>query len=80
MSLRMSLRPLFHAHPGFVGHEDPKSLMGKKSDQDNIQIWTKELGLVLKSDESIYMLNTVTLKPHDIKRVLTRAELRKTMH
>ena len=68
---------VFPVHPGFVGHEDPRIVMGKKSGLDNIKIWSEELGLTLDADQSLAVLTRVKTKSHDLKRVLTKAEFRK---
>jgi isopropylmalate/homocitrate/citramalate synthase len=61
-------------HPDFVGHEVPRILMGKKSGLDNIEIWTKNLGIELNEEEAMDVLQEVKLKSHDLKRVLTEKE------
>ena len=68
---------VFPVHPGFVGHEDPKILMGKKSGLDNIKIWSRELGVELGEDQAMSILAEVKLKSHDLKRVLTKEEFKK---
>jgi isopropylmalate/homocitrate/citramalate synthase len=67
---------VFPVHPDFVGHSDPKILMGKKSGLDNIQIWTENLGIELDNDQALEVLNIVKLKSHDLKRVLTQDEFK----
>ena len=65
---------VFPVHPDFVGHEAPRILMGKKSGLDNIEIWTKKLGIELNEEEAMNILQEVKLKSHDLKRVLTEKE------
>ncbi|MBW1787568.1 MAG: hypothetical protein JRK53_13240 [Deltaproteobacteria bacterium] len=65
---------LYPVHPGFVGREDPKILMGKKSGIDNIWVWGEKLGIELSEDEALAVLKEVKLKSHDLKRVLTESE------
>jgi len=48
--------------------------MGKKSGLDNIEIWSKKLGIELTEDEAMDVLQEVKLKSHDLKRVLTENE------
>jgi isopropylmalate/homocitrate/citramalate synthase len=48
--------------------------MGKKSGLDNIEIWTKKLGIELNEEEAMDVLQEVKLKSHDLKRVLTEKE------
>jgi len=67
---------VFPVHPDFVGHEAPRIFMGKKSGLDNIEIWTKKLGIELGEEEALEVLRKVKLKSHDIKRVLTEDEFR----
>ena len=65
---------VFPVHPDFVGHEAPRILMGKKSGLDNIEIWSKKLGIELNEQQALDVLMAVKLKSHDLKRVLTEAE------
>lgn len=65
---------VFPVHPDFVGHAYPQILMGKKSGLDNIEIWTKKLGIELNDDEAMDVLMAVKLKSHDLKRTLTEEE------
>ncbi|MBW1773370.1 MAG: pyruvate carboxyltransferase [Deltaproteobacteria bacterium] len=65
---------VFPVHPDFVGHESPQIVMGKKSGLDNIEIWTKKLGIELNEDEAMDVLMAVKLRSHDLKRVLTEEE------
>jgi len=65
---------VFPVHPDFVGHEAPRILMGKKSGLDNIEIWTKKLGIELSEEEAMEVLREVKLKSHDLKRTLTEKE------
>ena len=67
---------VFPVHPDFVGHEAPKILMGKKSGADNIEIWTKKLGIKLSEEETLAVLQEVKLKSHDLKRVLNEGEFK----
>ncbi len=68
---------VYPVHPGFVGHDAPKILMGKKSGADNIEIWTKKLGIQLNEEETLAVLQEVKLKSHDLKRVLNESEFKK---
>jgi isopropylmalate/homocitrate/citramalate synthase len=70
---------VFPVHPKFVGHEEPKIVMGKKSGADNIEIWKKKLGITLSDEEGMAVLQEVKLKSHDLKRTLTEAEFRKVV-
>jgi len=67
---------VFPVHPKFVGHEEPKIVMGKKSGADNIEIWKKKLGINLSDEEGMAVLQEVKLKSHDMKRTLTEAEFK----
>jgi isopropylmalate/homocitrate/citramalate synthase len=67
---------VFPVHPDFVGHDAPKILMGKKSGADNIEIWTKKLGIQLNEEETLAVLQEVKLKSHDLKRVLDEGEFK----
>jgi len=67
---------VFPVHPDFVGHEAPQIVMGKKSGLDNIEIWSKKLGITLGEEEALAVLKEVKLKSHDLKRVLTEGEFR----
>jgi isopropylmalate/homocitrate/citramalate synthase len=68
---------VFPVHPEFVGHDAPKIFMGKKSGADNIEIWTKKLGIQLNEEETLAVLQEVKLKSHDLKRVLNESEFKK---
>ena len=70
---------VFPVHPKFVGHEEPKIVMGKKSGADNIEIWKKKLGITLSDEEGMAVLQEVKLKSHDLKRTLTEAEFKKVV-
>ena len=65
---------VFPVHPDFVGHEAPKIVMGKKSGLDNIEIWSKKLGIELNEEVALAVLQEVKLRSHDLKRVLTEEE------
>lgn len=67
---------VFPVRPSFVGHETPQIMMGKKSGADNIEIWSKKLGVELTDGETLTVLQEVKLKSHDLKRVLTEDEFR----
>jgi len=67
---------VFPVHPDFVGHEEPKIYMGKKSGADNVEIWTKKLGIQLNEEETLAVLQEVKLKSHDLKRVLNEGEFK----
>ena len=68
---------VFPVHPDFVGHDAPQIAMGKKSGLDNIEIWSKKLGIELSEEEALAVLKEVKLKSHDLKRVLTEDEFMK---
>jgi isopropylmalate/homocitrate/citramalate synthase len=65
---------MYPVNPAFVGREDPKILMGKKSGLDNIWVWCEKLGLELEEDAALEVLSAVKLKSHDLKRVLSEGE------
>ncbi len=65
---------VFPVHPDFVGHEAPQIMMGKKSGLDNIEIWSRKLGVELSEDEALVLLKEVKARSHDLKRVLTEDE------
>ena len=65
---------VFPVHPDFVGHEPPRILMGKKSGLDNIEVWSRKLGVELTEDQAMEVLRKVKAKSHDLKRVLTEEE------
>ena len=67
---------LFPVLPQFVGHGAPEILMGKKSGLDNIEIWTKRMGIDLNEEESMEVLMAAKLKSLDMKRTLTEAEFK----
>jgi isopropylmalate/homocitrate/citramalate synthase len=67
---------VFPVRPEFVGHDAPKIFMGKKSGADNIEIWTKKLGIQLSEEETLAVLQEVKLKSHDLKRVLNEGEFK----
>jgi isopropylmalate/homocitrate/citramalate synthase len=67
---------VFPVRPEFVGHDAPKIFMGKKSGADNIEIWTKKLGIQLSEKETLAVLQEVKLKSHDLKRVLNESEFK----
>jgi isopropylmalate/homocitrate/citramalate synthase len=67
---------VFPVRPEFVGHDAPKIYMGKKSGADNIEIWTKKLGIQLNEEETLAVLQEVKLKSHDLKRVLDEDEFK----
>ena len=68
---------VFPVNPEFVGHEDPRILMGKKSGLDNVEIWAKKMGIEIGEADAMEVLKKVKQKSHDLKRVLTDAEFRK---
>ena len=67
---------VFPVRPEFVGHDAPKIFMGKKSGTDNIEIWSKKLGIQLSEEETLAVLQEVKLKSHDLKRVLNESEFK----
>jgi len=68
---------VYPVRPEFVGHKKPEILMGKKSGVDNIEIWTKKLGIKVTEEESMEVLRRVKLKAHDLKRPLKETEFKK---
>lgn len=68
---------VYPVRPDFVGHKKPEILMGKKSGVDNIEIWTKKLGIKVTDEESMEVLRRVKLKAHDLKRPLKESEFKK---
>ena len=67
---------VFPVHPNFVGHEAPRIVMGKKSGIDNIEIWSKKLGIQLNDEEALAVVQKVKLKSHDLKMTLTEDEFK----
>lgn len=67
---------VYPIHPDFVGHSAPSIYMGKKSGLDNIEIWTKKLGIELTDEEAMDVLMKVKLTSHDLKRVLNEDEFK----
>ena len=68
---------VYPVRPEFVGHKKPEILMGKKSGVDNIEIWTKKLGIKVTEEEGMEVLRRVKLKAHDLKRTLKESEFKK---
>jgi isopropylmalate/homocitrate/citramalate synthase len=68
---------VYPVRPDFVGHKKPEILMGKKSGVDNIEIWTKKLGIKVTEEESLEVLRRVKLKAVDLKRPLKESEFKK---
>jgi len=67
---------IFPIHPDFVGHEKPRVEMSKKSGLANVSIWAERLKIGLTEEESQAVLDTVKLKSHDLKRILSEDEFR----
>jgi len=67
---------IYPVHPGFLGRESPKIVMGKKSGLDSIWLWAERLGIELKEEETLALLQEVKLTSHDLKRVLSEEEFR----
>jgi isopropylmalate/homocitrate/citramalate synthase len=67
---------IYPVQPGFLGRENPKIIMGKKSGVDSIWIWAERLGIELKEEETLALLQEVKLSSHDLKRVLSEEEFR----
>jgi isopropylmalate/homocitrate/citramalate synthase len=65
---------LYPVRPQFVGRGHPQIAMGKKSGVDNIWVWAEKLGISISQDEAMELVQTVKLKSHDLKRVLTEDE------
>jgi len=68
---------VYPVRPEFVGHKKPEILMGKKSGVDNIEIWTKKLGIKVTEEEAMEVLGRVKLKAYDLKRPLKESEFKK---
>jgi isopropylmalate/homocitrate/citramalate synthase len=67
---------LFPIRPGFVGHKEPRVVMGKKSGLDSVTIWAEEMGIELTEEETTEVLRQVKQRAHDLKRLLTEDEFR----
>jgi isopropylmalate/homocitrate/citramalate synthase len=67
---------VFPVHPDFVGHAAPQIVMGKKSGLDNVEIWSKRLGIELSEEQANALLQEIKLRSHDLKRVLSEEEFR----
>ena len=65
---------VYPVNPSFVGHDAPNILMGKKSGIDNIELWTKKMGIELARHEAMAILQIVKQQSHDLKRVITEDE------
>lgn len=65
---------LFPISPKFVGHREPRILMGKKSGLDSVAIWAEKLGIELTEEETEEVLRQVKQKAYDLKRSLTEDE------
>ena len=68
---------VFPVHPNFVGHEAPKIVMGKKSGVDNIELWSKKIGVQVSEEDTLKVLQKVKLTSHDLKRTLSEEEFKK---
>jgi isopropylmalate/homocitrate/citramalate synthase len=67
---------VFPVHPDFIGHAAPQIVMGKKSGLDNVEIWSKRLGIELSEEQANALLLEIKLRSHDLKRVLSEKEFR----
>jgi isopropylmalate/homocitrate/citramalate synthase len=67
---------VFPVHPDFVGHAAPQIVIGKKSGLDNVEIWSKRLGIELSEEQANVLLQEIKLRSHDLKRVLSEEEFR----
>ena len=67
---------VFPVHPNFVGHGQPRILMGKYSGVDNVALWSEKLGIKLNEAEVANVLRQVKQQSHDLKRVLTEDEFK----
>lgn len=65
---------VFPVHPDFIGHESPRIVMGKKSGLDNIEVWSKRLGVKLSDEEALSVIQEVKIKSYDLKRNLRDKE------
>jgi isopropylmalate/homocitrate/citramalate synthase len=67
---------LFPIRPSFVGHREPRVVMGKKSGLDSVAMWAENLGIELTEEETAEVLGQVKQRAHDLKRLLTEDEFR----
>jgi len=67
---------LFPVRPKFVGHREPKVLMGKKSGLGSVLIWAEQLGIELTNEEVREVLTQVKQRSLELRRVLTEDEFR----
>jgi len=68
---------VFPVNPNFVGHAPPKIVMGKKSGVDNVELWSKKLGIQVSEEEALKVLQRVKLTSYDLKRTLSEEEFKK---
>jgi isopropylmalate/homocitrate/citramalate synthase len=68
---------VFPVNPIFVGHAPPKIVMGKKSGIDNVELWSKKIGVQVSEEEALKVLQKVKLTSHDLKRTLSEEEFKK---
>jgi isopropylmalate/homocitrate/citramalate synthase len=68
---------IFPVRPGFIGHREPKILMGKYSGLDNVTLWAEKIGVTLTPEQSTQVIQLMKKQSHDLKRVLTEDEFRK---
>ena len=67
---------VFPVLPSFVGHREPKILMGKYSGIDNVTLWAGKMGVNLTSTQADSVVQKMKRQSHDLKRVLTENEFR----
>jgi isopropylmalate/homocitrate/citramalate synthase len=65
---------LYPVRPQFVGRDDPKIVMGKKSGIDNIWVWASRLGISINDSEALELVQEVKSKSYELKRVITEEE------
>jgi isopropylmalate/homocitrate/citramalate synthase len=67
---------VFPVRASFVGHREPKILMGKYSGVDNVNLWANEMGLKLTDEQTMEVVQKVKRTSHDLKCVLTEPQFR----
>jgi isopropylmalate/homocitrate/citramalate synthase len=67
---------LYPLLPKFVGHEDPKVVIGKKSGTDSVLLWAEKLGFELSKDEAKKIVPHIKELAIKTGRLLTEEEFR----
>jgi isopropylmalate/homocitrate/citramalate synthase len=65
--------------PQFVGHPEPKVVMGKKSGADTVLIWADKLGLKVTKEEAKTVVGEVKERAFAVRRPLTEDEFLEIM-